>query len=457
MEKHKKYKEKYGKSERFWGLGIEEETYFEFSKPVWVSASIARTAHKAERYSVDYYKTFKPGYLETIGKHFTDASGFFAMPFFFNSHSFLKMDLSGHHETTYEKTPKPNPKFHPPSFFAKLQEWKPDYFKDEYEKSFTFDGDTTEFMTQNFYCTNATSVIQELQAQKRAFLDNLNEYILEKKVFREYGILRYPSKNPGWAVFHTNPSNIVMFNNGTYHINITLPSLLTANSELLLPELFRRQHQAAIRLYQWIEPLLIAEYGSPDPLHKYNGIYADASQRCAVSRYIGVGTYDTETMPEGKLLQLPIHSIPATKQPFWWYRRYHEKSGYLPFEKIGLDINYKKHYNHGIELRFFDWFPEERLHELLEMLIYVANHALEKGEIFNCSHSESWNDTVVGVFQEGRHHRLSNGALASYEKQFDCELMGKSLTVHETFTIIQKHMRRKYKKGWLASLFLKKN
>ena len=454
LEKHKKYKNKYGKSERFWGLGIEEETYFQFTKPLWIAAPIARTAHKAERYSVDYYKTFKPGYKDILEKHFTDASGFYPIPLFFNGHSFTKMDLSGHHETTYEKTPKPNPSFHPPSFFAKLQAWKPDYFKDEYEKSFTFDGDTIEFMTQDFYCANVHSVIKELLKHKRNFLDNLNEYLLQKRAFSEKGLFQYPLRNPGWAVFHSNPSNLVMFNNGTYHVNITLPSLLDEDSTLLFPELFRRQHQATIRIYQWLEPLLIAEYGTPDPLSFYSPLYARASQRCAVSRYIGVGTYDSDSMPEGKLLQMDVSAISAAKQSFWWYRRYHEKSGYVPLEKIGLDINYKKHYNHGIELRFFDWFPEERLLELIELLVYAANHALEKGAIFNCAASESWNDTVVGVFEEGAQYRLTSSALASYEKLFQCELVGKSLTIHEMFLIVRKHLRKLYKHGWLAGLYL---
>jgi hypothetical protein len=159
-------------------------------------------------------------------------------------------------------------------------------------------------------------------------------------------------------------------------------------------------------------------------------------------------------MPEGKLLQMDVSAIPAAKESFWWYRRYHEKSGYVPLEKIGLDINYKKHYNHGIEVRFFDWFPEERLLELLEILVYAANHALEKGSIFNCAASESWNDTVMGVFEEGAQYRLTSSALASYEKLFQCELVGKSLTIHDMFLIIRKHLRKLYKHGWLAGFYL---
>ena len=53
LDKHKKYKTMYGSNELFWGIGIEEETYFQFTKPIQVATPIIRTCHKAERYSVD--------------------------------------------------------------------------------------------------------------------------------------------------------------------------------------------------------------------------------------------------------------------------------------------------------------------------------------------------------------------------------------------------------------------
>ena len=93
LDKHKKYKSKYGEKELFWGLGIEEETYFQFTRPIYAAAPLIRDNHKAERYSVDYYKSLKPVHKEAFKQLFPDASGFLPLPYFFNGHSFQSIDV----------------------------------------------------------------------------------------------------------------------------------------------------------------------------------------------------------------------------------------------------------------------------------------------------------------------------------------------------------------------------
>ena len=461
LEKHKKYKSKYGENELFWGLGIEEETYLQFTKLLFVAAPIIRTCHGEERYSVDYYSSYKTGYKTYFDKVFPDTSGCIAMPHFINSHALSKLNAEGVHDTTYEKVPKPNPKFKGKTFFADLQEFYPAIFLDEYEKNFIFDGDSIEFMTLRFYRTNAKNVIRELLYYKQRFLQKINEFLIHKKQWKEKGLLEYPQRNPGWAVFFSNPRNIVMFNNGTYHINITLPSFLgTKNPDLdappplLYPQVFQQQHKQAILLYQWLEPFLIAMYGTPDPFATHFPEFARGSQRCAISRYIGVGTYDTTNMPEGKILTIEIDKIRAAETPFWWYRRFHEKSAYKPLAKIGLDINYKKHYNHGIELRFFDWFPEERLEELLVFLVSLADCAIERGEVDSPAMSETWNHLVLGIFKEGSNFKMTNEMTGMYEKILGIELPT-IISVSAGYAIITKEIVRRYKRGTCSTLMLR--
>jgi hypothetical protein len=55
LVKHMRYKSMYKQNELYWGLGIEEETYLQFTKPINVASSILTTCHAAERYSVKYY------------------------------------------------------------------------------------------------------------------------------------------------------------------------------------------------------------------------------------------------------------------------------------------------------------------------------------------------------------------------------------------------------------------
>lgn len=458
LEKHKKYRDKYGINETFWGFGIEIETYLQFSKPVYVAAPIIRTARKPERYSVSYYKTYKPKTLALMDTMFPDSSGCFGcfpLPLLMNCHSLSRADRNGKHKTTYEKVPKPNAAFTGKTIFDELQEFCPQVFKDNHEYSFTFDGDTIEFMTQDFYKAKVEDAIDELLFHKKEFLDNLNTCFQERKIFQEKGTVIYPPKNPGFAVFNTNPTNIAIFNNGTYHINITLPTEIGHRNMFGIPRLknptkFRDQHKNCIRVYQWLEPILIAMYGTADPFNTGS----PASQRCAVSRYIGIGTYNTELMLEGKFVTVPTDTIRGADLPYWWYTTYHKDSAYEPLAEIGMDILYKKHYLHGIELRIFDWFPEERLGELCELLVYAAEASLGHASVIEPAINRAWNDIVVGVLRKGRDFVLSLQEVGILEFVFMVSLPKNDRTVANIYKNLFNNLRVKHSEGALAEAFL---
>ena len=443
----------YKPNELYWGLGIEEETYLQFTKPIYVAASIIRTAHAAERYSVKYYTTYKPTYKDAFAALFTDASGFYPLPYFFNAHSFTKMDTSGNHMTTYEKVPKPNPKFNK-SFFQKLEEFNRGCVKKGFSKVFNesciFDGDTLEFMTQNFYKAKVDGVIGELVKAKADLLECINEYLVRTKTHRDKGLLMYPPVNPGFAVLYSNPKNITMFNNGTYHINITLPTMLGSPDENGIPRIidmkgFRDKHKIFIRLIQWLEPIIIAVYGTKDPLSAV-GKYAKGSQRCAVSRYIGIGTYDTVAMTTGKIVTVPISEIPGTQTDFWWYKAYHADSGYKPLTELGMDICYRKHYNHGVEIRFLDWIPETMLKGLIDFYVCLADLSLVSNMPENPILSPIWNSFVVSVLRDGATVKVDKEVLQVYSKLLKISFIN-DLTVSEMYNAISNILKTRYKNG----------
>lgn len=418
LPKHVRYKAAYKPVGLYWGLGIEEETYLHFTRPLYVAAPVIRTCHFPERYSVAYSSTYKPAVLSAaLDAIYPDASGFIPVTFCVNSHGLNAMDVAGHHKTTYTSPPRPNPAFTGKTWFEELQTYDP-YFKTNYEVNFVFDGDSIEFMTQDFYCARAPAVIKELVDAKAAFLSRLNAFVASRGLFKRHtaatAALMWAPTNPAFVVHRTNPAHVAMFNNGTYHINITLPSYIDPGSDLpslRYPSAFVSDHRKFIRLIQWIEPFILAVYGSPDPLG-----FTKASQRCAVSRYIGVGTYDTHSMTEGKLLTQPISKIRGTNKRFWWYRRFHETSGYEPLKEIGFDINFRKHFNHGVEIRCLDWFPEEHLPGLLAFFIRLADVALARPLAPEAILSETWNDLVVGVMREGVAFAVDAATAATYER-----------------------------------------
>jgi hypothetical protein len=378
LPKHERYASAYRRLGWYWGLGVEHETY--------IATAHRRTirtfegALRPERYSVNYYAAYRPEALtaalaDVLATATADSSGL-SVPVLMNSHSWTHCDVMGEHRTTYERQPKPNPKYAGKT----LADWAAehsDWLRDEMGRAYMWDGDTVEFMTQDFYCATVERVLGELAAVEERFVAELGR-LPRRGVLAAYGPFRLAApENAPWATYLTAPRSVAMFNNGTIHVNVTLPTRLGWNRQPLWPRAFLEQHRALARLIQWLEPLWIAVYGSGDPFAtgaapRVAERFAAGSQRLAVSRYIGVGTFDTEAMPTGKILQIPR----AAAGPLPWYDWLATRAtGYAPLDVIGLDLNYSKHWAHGLELRFFDQMPAAALRKVLEGVVVLCDVA----------------------------------------------------------------------------------
>lgn len=414
LDKHKRYGKTYGKNELYWGLGIECESYFEMSVPKLVSKEFMMNHHKRERYSVDYFTSYKPGIFSKTISRFNDIHQDIPLPILVNAHFLQKCDASGEHKTLYLKGAPLNPNYSGASIFDLMKKRFPEFFQDKYEQSFTFDGDSVELITQNFYKTNIKQTVAELISLKKDFKEKLQTVFKEEKILQAHGKPKWIKGNHGFAVMATNSDNLSIFNNGTYHINITLPTILDSNGKIEDFDRFIKTHQNFIRILQWFEPLLVANLGSPDPCAwiEPSG-FALGTQRGALSRYIGLGTYDTTTMKSGKLLTIDTNSSPSK-----WYDIYHKESNYEPLKTTGLDINFNKHWNHGVEVRFFDWFPEGRLQGVLRFLIYLADTASEK-EVENPLSTPLWNTWMVRVVHLG-----ADAGVSKQEAEYVSKMVG---------------------------------
>lgn len=369
LPKHRRYGTAYRRFGYYWGLGVEHETYIATSQTRKVTAFTTANM-KPERYSVNYYRAYRSEPLmRSLAAVLRDVSGGgMSVPVLMNSHSFTDCDVYGEHATTYEREPKANRRFTGQTLFDWACQFSP-WLRDEYGKVFMWDGDTVEFMTQRFYCARVEDVLTELREGQQRFIAELNR-LPRVGVLTAYGPLRLTHpENPSWATYLTHQRGVAMFNNGTFHVNVTLPTRLGWNRRPLCQRSFVNRHRSLARLIQWFEPLWIALYGSGDPLG------AAGSQRLAVSRYIGVGTYDTETMPVGKLLQVQRSSL----GPLPWYDWLHARTPYAPLDVIGLDINFNKHWAHGLELRFLDQMPEAALRAVLLDIVVLMDVAEATG------------------------------------------------------------------------------
>ena len=417
LDKHNKYSKMYHNNTLYWGLGIENELYLEFEKPIIFSREKFINNHKRERYSVDYYSTYKSDSLIKMFNMYTMDD--YSLPVLLNSHSFTYTDIMGNSKTLYTKLCEPNPKFIGQTLGQYIH--TNDYLKENYEYTYTYDGDTIEFITNNFFNATIDSVINELVDIKHNFITNLQDVLikLNSTIFNKYGMINYMKTNYPFAVHMTNTNNVSMFNNGTLHINITLPTILINNMIHNIDE-FIYIHKKYIRLIQFMEPILITIYGASDPFSEFSNIYSACSQRCAVSRYIGIGTYNTNSMITGKLLTDDINIFNIATESYGWYNMYYKICGYKQLNELGYDINFNKHYHHGVELRFFDHISDiNKIREILMFLIYLGDYAMDNIIIENPIYNENWNKFIVECMLDGNNVNINN-FIEMYNMIFGC-------------------------------------
>jgi hypothetical protein len=228
----------------------------------------------------------------------------------------------------------------------------------------------------------------------------------------------------------------------TYHFNFTLPSQLNDKGYIQDYKLFIEQHKNAIHLIQWVEPLLIVIYGSGDIFSTVNPNLTPTSQRIAKSRYIGLGTYDTDKMTPGKILHIDANNNHLSNLDYWWFNKYNEISDYTREDLIGVDINFHKHKNHGIEIRIFDYFDESKLVSALEFCVLILDHSLVKGNMIESPvKNKLWNQFIVDILKD-RNTLITEEIKVLYEDIFDFKTNFN--TINEFYAKIHNKLLRKY-------------
>lgn len=438
--KHDKYESQYQPNDLFWGFGIETELYLEFEKEIAITEDFVLKCHQKERYSLDYFANYKPGIIHQMLKsYWPRMTG--SLPLLLNSHTLTKMDVRGQHGTVYSKNRESNPKYSGKSLYDELIEMD-EFFRTN--KNYIFDGDSIEIMTYNFYKAQLQTVLNELYMLKSEFIKHLQQCQKKLNYFLEFGSITWMKKNYPLACFMSNHKNISVFCNGTYHINITLPSELNSNCRIQDFDKFRQQHQIFIRLIQYFEPFLVAIYGQKDPFSDVYPGLSQASQRGAISRYIGIAVYDTETMLQGKLLQIDIDKLPN----IFWYKKYVVSSNYRLYNKIGYDINFNKYVNHGVEIRCFEYMSNDQLEALCSFLILLADVACHlftsNSSLPNPRLSVIFFDFICHIMQFGSSYTLSTDEYNFYNSALDWFQCRPPYTVINIYQQIFDILKKKY-------------
>jgi hypothetical protein len=256
----------------------------------------------------------------------------------------------------------------------------------------------------NFYKNNVKSCVEELIEYKKEFLEKVNNTFQKNDIFSTYGSVIFPEINHGFVKFMTNMYNVTICNNSTYHINITLPTKLDRDGKIRYRKKFIEEHMNAARGVQWIEPFLVALYGSPDIFSVLSEKFHKGSARLSFCRYVGLCNYNTEE--KETILGKKLNDLDSSKVK--WYNALTQGSPYIPLDTIGYDINFNKFENHGLEFRFFDWFPECYLEDIMNILVLVMDFSI-RHKFKNPIRDDVWNEVCKGCVQQGNEYKLTKG------------------------------------------------
>jgi hypothetical protein len=118
-------------------------------------------------------------------------------------------------------------------------------------------------------------------------------------------------------------------------------------------------------------------------------------------------------MIAGKVLQVPR----VAAGPLPWYDWLRERTGYAALDFIGLDINYNKHWSHGLEIRVFDQMPAVALRSVLEQVVVlcdvartrvaVTDRGLGGRVVADPRRSRAWQEAAGSALLEGAGWRVA--------------------------------------------------
>jgi hypothetical protein len=139
-------------------------------------------------------------------------------------------------------------------------------------------------------------------------------------------------------------------------------------------------------------------------------------------------------MIPGKILQ--IENKPGQHG---WYDAIYDNPliGYNRLSQIGVDLNFHKHQNHGLEFRIFDEFPESELPNLFRLLIWMCDEALSRPHIENPKKNTDWNKLLALTVLEGRDAILGAAECATFWTALNLPTpVPQSSPVHDVYELL---------------------
>ena len=248
---------------------------------------------------------------------------------------------------------------------------------------------------------------------------------------------------------------------GSYHITITLPykKKISRSKFIAIHEEFARQ-------IQWIEPLLVSSFFTPDLRSSGdNNKYTEGSFRVIMTGWGNFAGSDVRKIKHGisrasnikpewrKDLsfnkKLKLCNLPDNRKYSSDIRTISEKQIVNENNEIILKTVPMK-IGEGIEIRIYDHFPTKYLYSLLQIILLVADNSLtfanksNKGYVYN---NKNWINTMHDIMIQGWNAKVSTDYIKNLEQNLDIKIKYDSLIAFDIFNNVISQLFNKNKDG----------
>jgi len=339
-----------------------------------------------------------------------------------------------------------------------------------------------EIKTIKYKNRELTSLVNELINKENTFLKILNKNKQTSQKIKIYGQLKqyaYGSikncKIPiipthSYKYYHYTKDKLVDYT-GSYHLTITLP-----HKKNITLKKFINIHQEFGRQIQWLEPLLICAFSSPDLRSigdgdKYTegsyrvmntgwGNFAGSDIRVLENKFITRYTNTDNKWRKGKLKKFQNDLLQC-------------KNVLLSSDLRTISVDFVTNYNEllqqnisklkqtimkkgqGIEIRIFDHFPTQYINNLLQIIIIIADNSLNTKYDKKSEHvydNKIWIETIQNIMIQGWNSNITEKYIQIIKNVLDIEFECSSNTGYDILKCVIESLFIKNKNGLFSKL-----
>ncbi|MEE2624603.1 MAG: hypothetical protein VYA46_10275, partial [Verrucomicrobiota bacterium] len=341
-----------------------------------------------------------------------------------------------------------------------------------------------EITTTNYKNRTITSLVNELIKKEDTFLRILNKNKNTKQKVKIYGPLKqYPYGHIKKCKIPLIPTHLRKYYHyikddklkssdytGSYDLTITLPY----KKNITLKK-FINMHQEFGRQIQWIEPLLICAFFSPDLNSIGDGDkYTEGSYRVMTTGWGNFAGSDVRTL-EKKSINRYANIDSKWRKKLQKFQKELSKceKGKLSSDLRTISLDFKTHYNkklqrnqklykesimkkgQGIEIRIFDHFPTQYIKNLLQIIIIIADNSLQTKYDKNNEHvynNKIWIETMKNIMIQGWNSSISEKYINLLKKILDISFECDSNKGYDILKCVVKSLFLKNKHGKFQQL-----